>query len=83
MNSKEESDEIIEAVERIADVMGKHKLTEFEYNGLKLKRSESAPYYEALGQRAAEVAAKPQPTDEELLLDPMAGLTPEKEVTHG
>jgi hypothetical protein len=75
----EESLEWLEVVTKAAVLMKEHGLTSLKHEGyMELIRNEKADYYEALGKQAAAVAAKPQPTEEELLTDPYVGLGDDK-----
>lgn len=71
----EQDQTTVDYVEAIAVLMVKHNLLSVEASDgqFKITRSEKEPYYKALGEQAASLGATP-PTDEELLMNPMAGL---------
>lgn len=64
----------IEKIERIGRFMKETGLTVVEVEGLKLVRSPQETYYGALGKQAAEVAATPKATDDDILMNPFAGM---------
>lgn len=64
-------------LERLFKLMGENRISGVEIGELKVTRDPKAEYYGALGKQAAAIAqpaGAKEPTDEELLLNPMAGL---------
>lgn len=62
-------------IDSLAKSMAKHGLISVELSdGTKVTRSEKEPYYQALGSQAATLASKTKVTDEQILMNPTAGL---------
>ncbi len=64
----------LDDVRELGTFMAEKGLTVIELAGLKLVRHPQVGLYDSLGSKAQEFASIRQPTDEELLENPMAGL---------
>ena len=64
----------IDDVERLGKFMATSGITLVELPGLKLMRHPQESFYGAIGKEAEKVKGAAEPTDEEILMNPMAGL---------
>lgn len=64
----------IDLIERLGRFVREEGLTMISVGGITIQRDPKETYYGALGKAAAKVEAAPKASDEEILMNPMAGL---------